>query len=81
MAFQVLINFDDMKNKPLNIAHSSEEFKTTTVKELKEKFRFKVPGAPGRKNINYLLFKITQVCVCVCGVSSSSSVDILKEHD
>ncbi|XP_016350220.1 polyubiquitin-B-like [Sinocyclocheilus anshuiensis] len=55
MAFQVLINFDDMKNTPLNIVDSSEEFKKTTVKELKERFRFKIPGAPDPGHLKVFL--------------------------
>lgn len=46
MAFKVLVNFDEMKNRSLNISDSSEEFLQTTVRELKEKFRAEVPGAP-----------------------------------
>lgn len=51
MAFKVLVNFDEMKNRSLNISDSSEEFLQTTVRELKEKFRAEVPGAPGGSNM------------------------------
>uniref|UniRef100_A0A8C1LMZ0 Uncharacterized protein n=1 Tax=Cyprinus carpio TaxID=7962 RepID=A0A8C1LMZ0_CYPCA len=53
MVFQVLINFNDKKNKPLEVADSQEKFNNTTVLELKKKFREKIPGAPGRLNIYY----------------------------
>ncbi len=53
MVFQVLINFNDKRNKPLRVADSEEEFNNTTVRELKEKFRSKFPEAPGRLNMDY----------------------------
>ncbi len=53
MVFQVLINFNEKKNKPLRVADSEEEFNNTTVRELKEKFKSQIPGAPGRLNIDY----------------------------
>lgn len=48
MIYQVLFNFTDSKNKVLEVANSLEEFNKTTIRELKEKFREKIPGAPGR---------------------------------
>lgn len=51
MIYQVLINFNDKKNKPLEVADTEEKFNKTTVSDLKKKFREKIaPGAPGRLN-------------------------------
>lgn len=47
MVFQVLINFNDKKNKPLDVADSLEEFEKTTISELRKKFTEQIPGAPG----------------------------------
>ncbi|ROL41861.1 hypothetical protein DPX16_3489 [Anabarilius grahami] len=46
MIYQVLFNFTDSKNKVLEVADSLEEFNKTTIRELKEKFREKIPGVP-----------------------------------
>lgn len=51
MAFQVLVNFHDKRNKPVEVADSLEEFEKTTILELKkkfiEKFKEQNPEAPG----------------------------------
>lgn len=67
MIYQVLVNFNDSKNKPLEVADSLEEFNKTTIRELKEKFREKIPGAPGgsleiKNKRNYLF--INSICEC-----------------
>lgn len=48
MVLQVLINFNDKKNKPLEVADTQEKFNKTTVLQLKQKFKEKIPGAPGK---------------------------------
>ncbi len=53
MVFQVLINFNEKKNKPLRVADSEEKFNNTTIRELKEKFKSQISGGPGRLNIDY----------------------------
>lgn len=53
MIYQVLINFNDKKNKPLEVADDEIKFNKTTVLELKKKFKEKIPGAPGRLNSSY----------------------------
>lgn len=60
MIYQVLINFNDKRNKPLEVADSEENFNKTTVLELKKKFKDKIaPGAPGR--LNSRLFYIMHI--------------------
>ncbi|ROL48368.1 hypothetical protein DPX16_4194 [Anabarilius grahami] len=46
MVYQVLVNFNYSKNKVLEVADSLEEFNKTTIRELKEKLKQKIPGAP-----------------------------------
>ncbi len=53
MVFQVLINFNDKRNKPLCVADTEKEFNNTTIRELKEKFKDKFHEAPGRLHIHY----------------------------
>lgn len=48
MAFQIMYRFNDKKNKIISVAETEEAFQNTTIKELKEKFREKMPGKPGR---------------------------------
>ncbi len=54
MVVQVLINFNDKKNKPLQVAEDETTFNKTTVLELKKKFKEKIPGAPGKLNYVYI---------------------------
>ncbi|XP_057185467.1 uncharacterized protein LOC130551667 isoform X2 [Triplophysa rosa] len=51
MNFQVLINFSDKRNKALTVATSEEEFKKTTVLELKKIFCSLCPQSPEPSDI------------------------------
>lgn len=57
MVFQVLINFNDKKNKPLEVADTQDNFNKTTVLQLKQKFKEKIPGAPDPDNVRVIFGK------------------------
>ncbi|KAI2648689.1 Ubiquitin-60S ribosomal protein L40 [Labeo rohita] len=57
MVLQVLINFNDKKNKPLEVADTQDKFNKTTVLELKNKFKEKIPGAPDPANLRVIFGK------------------------
>ncbi|KAL1250933.1 hypothetical protein QQF64_018729 [Cirrhinus molitorella] len=57
MIYQVLINFNDRKNKPLEVADSEDKFNKTTILELKKKFKEKIPGAPNPDDVRVIFGK------------------------
>ncbi|XP_051547803.1 uncharacterized protein zgc:194655 [Myxocyprinus asiaticus] len=57
MIYQVLINFDDKKNKPLEVADCEDKFNKTTVLELKRKFKEKIAGSPDPENLRVIFGK------------------------
>lgn len=93
MAFKVLVNFDEMKNRSLNISDSSEEFLKTTVRELKEKFRSEVPGTPDPDHLRVFFgndhledeqtlgfYKITHLSVLIFVMKMPIGKGVLGEH-
>ncbi|KAK9951829.1 hypothetical protein ABG768_017704 [Culter alburnus] len=57
MVYQVLINFNDKKNKPLEVADNETNFNKTTVLDLKKKFKEKIPGAPDPDDVRVIFGK------------------------
>ncbi|XDV53614.1 hypothetical protein PO909_022069 [Leuciscus waleckii] len=54
MIYQVLINFHDKNNKPLEVADSAEKFEKTTILELKKKLIEKFCGAPDPDDVRVI---------------------------